>query len=60
MDKQEKFNLCIHRPDEKIEIFEGCPCKKKKKLVSKCTKLNIIDLKPDHCEHCTFFENKNP
>lgn len=60
MSGEEKFNSCKHKPDEQIEIFEGCPCKKKKKSVFQCLKKTIIDLKPQHCEGCEFYENKNP
>jgi hypothetical protein len=59
MTAEEKFNSCKHRPDEQIEIFEGCPCKKKKKLVYQCIKRSIMDVKPEICANCALFENKN-
>jgi len=60
MNAEEKFNSCKHNPDEKMEIFEGCPCKNKKKMVNQCIKRSIVDLQPNHCEGCELFENKNP
>lgn len=60
MNAEEKFNSCIHKPNEKLEVFDGCPCKKKKKQVDQCLKRSIVDLKPAHCENCEFYENKNP
>jgi histidinol phosphatase-like enzyme len=58
MEEQEKFNFCKHRPDEQIEVFDGCPCRKKKKLVYQCLKRSIVDLKPEMCVGCEVFENK--
>lgn len=58
MDEQEKFNSCEYRPTQLVEMFIGCPCKKNKKLVSKCTKLNILDLKPEMCRFCTLFKQR--
>lgn len=55
MTAEEKYNTCTHRPDEKIEIFDGCPCQGKKKLVSKCDKLNILGLEPWHCDNCELY-----
>lgn len=60
MSGEEKFNSCKNKSDQKIEIFEGCPCRNKKKLVDQCLKQSIIDLNPQHCEGCVFYENKNP
>lgn len=60
MSGEEKFNSCKNKPDEKIEIFEGCPCRKVKKLVDQCLKRSIIDLNPQHCEGCEFYESKTP
>jgi len=58
MSGQEKFDSCKHRPDDQIEIFDGCPCKKIKKLVYKCDKRNIVDLRPEVCEGCDLYEQK--
>jgi len=60
MNAEEKFNSCKHRPDEQVEIFIGCPCQKKTKMVFKCIKKSITDVKPEMCEACDLFENKNP
>jgi hypothetical protein len=60
MNGEEKFNSCKHKPEEKIEVFDGCPCKKIKKQVDQCLKRSIVDLKAQHCEGCEFYENKNP
>lgn len=58
MTAQEKFDSCRYKPDEKVEIFEGCPCQKKKKLVSQCIIRSIIDVKPENCADCDLFEAK--
>jgi hypothetical protein len=60
MNGEEKFNSCTHKPNEQIEVFDGCPCQKRKKLVHQCTKRSIIDIKAEICETCDLFENKNP
>lgn len=60
MDAEEKFNSCLYRPDEQVEVSDGCPCKGKKKLVHTCKKRNIINLKATMCDGCDLFENKNP
>lgn len=60
MNGEEKLNSCMHRPDEQIEVFDGCPCRNKKKKVYQCIKRSIVDVKPENCESCELFENKNP
>jgi histidinol phosphatase-like enzyme len=58
MSGEEKFNFCKHKPEEQIEIFDGCPCRKKKKLVSQCVLRSIVDIKPEICADCSLFEDK--
>jgi hypothetical protein len=57
-EAQKKFDLCKHKPEEMLEVFDGCPCRKKKKLVHQCIKLSIIDLSPQNCAGCSLFESK--
>jgi hypothetical protein len=55
MSGEEKFNTCVHRPDEQIEIYKGCPCKKQKIKVYQCLKLSIVNVQPSNCENCELY-----
>jgi hypothetical protein len=59
MTASEKIQTCRHIAPNKIEIYDGCPCKNKKKLVAKCEKRRILGLEERHCENCEFYEAKD-
>lgn len=58
MTGEEKLNSCKHRPDTQVEMYDGCPCRKIKKLVHKCDRRNILDIKSDICQDCPLYEQK--
>lgn len=58
MSGQEKLDTCKHRPDQQIEIFDGCPCRKIKKLVYTCEKRSVVDIQPNVCQDCPLYEQK--
>ena len=59
MEASEKLETCKFVAPNKIEVYDGCPCKKKKKLVSKCLKRNILGLEEKHCQNCDLYESNN-
>lgn len=56
----ERFEECRHRSEEKEMHGLGCACSGSIKMVEVyfCHRLGIVDVKPENCNKCKFFEQK--